>query len=180
MVWQAAVSDLRRLREIAGVLARHGFAEVADRVWLKAAPAEAVGSRPGQDVGPDAHRVPPARRVRLVLQDLGPTFIKLGQVLSTRPDLLPRAVLEELALLQDQVDAVPTPAVRATIEAALGRPVAELFERFEDAPLATASIAQTHRARLRDGRPRRRSAARWPGWRTRASAVISRRPQCGT
>ena len=152
MVWQAAVSDLRRLRQIAGVLGRHGFDEVAARLWFKAAPAEGEAPLDTSD-SEDVHHVPPARRIRLVLQDLGPTFIKLGQVLSTRPDLLPRDVLEELAFLQDQVDRVPTDAIRASIEAALGRPVDELFEGFEDEPLATASIAQTHRARLGDGTP---------------------------
>jgi len=149
-VLKAAVSDLRRLREIAGVLARHGFDEAAVRVWGKAAPEQPppAGAPPAAE---DASAVPPARRFRLVLQDLGPTFIKLGQVLSARPDLLPREALEELAFLQDRVEPVPVAEVRATIEEGLGRPVEELFAAFEDEPLATASIAQTHRATLSDG-----------------------------
>ncbi len=154
---KAAVSDLRRLRGIAGVLTRHGFDEVARRLWRKASPdsgaagasAEvAPGGLPPNDTG----SMPAHVRVRRVFEELGPTFIKMGQVLSTRPDLLPRAYIEELAHLQDDVASIPVAAVRATIAEALGRPTDELFERFEDEPLATASIAQTHRAWLKDGR----------------------------
>ena len=93
-----------------------------------------------------------AERVRLALQDLGPTFVKAGQYLSTRADLLEAEYLRELAKLQDQVPPFPAEEARRIVEAELGRPVAKLFSRFEDRPLAAASIAQIHAARLKDGR----------------------------
>ena len=152
MVLKAAVSDLRRLRGIAGVLTRHGFDSVARRLWRKA--AQDSDDDPSLDDArqpTDTGRMPPEIRFRRVLEELGPTFIKLGQVLSTRPDLLPRAYIDELSCLQDDVAPIPVLGVRATIAEALGRPTDELFDRFEDEPLATASIAQTHRAWLKDG-----------------------------
>jgi ubiquinone biosynthesis protein len=150
VVLRAAVSDIRRLRKIAGVLTRHGFDEVATRVWRKAAP-DADPAELGEAPTEAAKATPPERRFRLVLEELGPTFIKLGQVLSTRPDLLPRKFIKELAGLQDQVEPVPTEDIRRQIEKALGRPVSEAFDRFEDKPLATASIGQTHVGWLDDG-----------------------------
>lgn len=94
----------------------------------------------------------PGERLREVLQGLGTTFVKLGQALSLRADLLPPDYVRALQGLQDRVPPFPGALARAEVEAALGRPVEALFERFEDEPLAAASIAQVHRARLRDGR----------------------------
>jgi ubiquinone biosynthesis protein len=91
-------------------------------------------------------------RLRRALEDLGPIFVKFGQVVSTRRDLLPPDIADELAKLQDRVPPFPGAAARARIEAALGRPVTELFGEFEAEPLAAASIAQVHAARLKDGR----------------------------
>jgi ubiquinone biosynthesis protein len=82
---------------------------------------------------------------------LGPTFVKLGQILSTRPDLLPAAFIAELRLLQDSVTPIPLEAIRAQLTAGLGRPPEEAFASIEPEPLAAASIAQVHRARTRDG-----------------------------
>ncbi|MDY0021919.1 ubiquinone biosynthesis regulatory protein kinase UbiB [Arenimonas caeni] len=96
--------------------------------------------------------LPRGQRLRLALQELGPIFVKFGQVLSTRRDLLPPDVAEELSLLQDRVAPFPGEQARARIELGLGRPVAELFAEFEPTPLASASIAQVHAARLHDGR----------------------------
>ncbi len=92
-----------------------------------------------------------ARRVRLALEDLGPVFIKLGQVLSTRRDLLPMEYAEELAKLQDSVPAFPSEQAQAIIEQALEKPIDEVFESFEAEPLASASIAQVHAAVRKDG-----------------------------
>jgi ubiquinone biosynthesis protein len=83
---------------------------------------------------------------------LGATFIKLGQVMSTRPDLFEPAVVAQLRRLQDRLPPFPFRWARATIEAELGRPLAELFADFEPTPVAAASVAQVHRAHLRDGR----------------------------
>ena len=91
-------------------------------------------------------------RLRLALEELGPIFIKFGQALSTRRDLLPRDIADELAKLQDRVPPFSGAAARAQVERALGKPVTELFGSFDEAPLAAASIAQVHAATLADGR----------------------------
>ncbi|MEX1993057.1 MAG: ubiquinone biosynthesis regulatory protein kinase UbiB [Steroidobacteraceae bacterium] len=91
-------------------------------------------------------------RLRRALEDLGPIFVKFGQVVSTRRDLLPEDIADELAKLQDRVPPFPGNAAKARIEASLGRPVAQLFRDFEVTPLAAASIAQVHAATLNDGR----------------------------
>ncbi len=92
-----------------------------------------------------------ARRLRLALEELGPIFIKFGQALSTRRDLLPPDIADELAKLQDQVPPFSDELARQTIEAALGQSVTTVFGQFEAAPLAAASIAQVHAATLKDG-----------------------------
>jgi len=91
-------------------------------------------------------------RLRIALEELGPIFIKFGQALSTRRDLLPPDIADELAKLQDRVPPFDAATARRQIEAALGRPVGEVFAEFGAEPLAAASIAQVHAARLRDGR----------------------------
>ncbi len=93
-----------------------------------------------------------AERLRLALEELGPIFIKFGQALSTRRDLLPPDIADELAKLQDRVPPFSGRAAREQVERALGKPVGELFSSFDEAPLAAASIAQVHAASLGDGR----------------------------
>jgi ubiquinone biosynthesis protein len=94
---------------------------------------------------------PRGERIRLALEELGPIFVKFGQALSTRRDLLPPDLADELAKLQDRVPPFPTVEAKAIIARAYGQPAEEVFERFDDAPLAAASIAQVHSARLRSG-----------------------------
>jgi ubiquinone biosynthesis protein len=91
-------------------------------------------------------------RIRRALEDLGPIYVKFGQLLSTRRDLLPLDIADELAKLQDQVPPFPGREARLIVEAAFGKPVTELFAEFSETPLASASIAQVHAARLPDGR----------------------------
>ncbi|HWQ94234.1 MAG TPA: ubiquinone biosynthesis regulatory protein kinase UbiB [Gammaproteobacteria bacterium] len=95
---------------------------------------------------------PRAVRIRRALEDLGPVFVKFGQMLSTRPDLLPEDIAKELALLQDQVPPFPGDQARAIIEQAYGKPLNEVFQEFQETPFASASIAQVHLARLFGGR----------------------------
>ncbi|MCA9578332.1 MAG: AarF/UbiB family protein [Polyangiales bacterium] len=135
------VRDLERLRQIVSVLARHGFGEVVQRTGL--------GSLlPGTTKnGADSTKL--GERVRLVLQELGPSFIKLGQIVSTRPDLIPEDVILELKKLQDDVPPAPFDDIRAQIEAELGRELSEVYASFDQTALATASIGQVHRATLK-------------------------------
>ena len=91
-------------------------------------------------------------RLRLALEELGPIFVKFGQAVSTRRDLLPQDIADELAKLQDRVPPFPGTVAQATIERAYGRPMAEVFAEFDTTPLAAASIAQVHVARLLDGK----------------------------
>ncbi len=93
-----------------------------------------------------------AEKLRLALEELGPIFIKFGQALSTRRDLLPRDIADELAKLQDRVPPFSGAAARAQVERTLGQPVGELFAAFDEEPLAAASVAQVHAATLKDGR----------------------------
>src|SRR6056300_376495 len=96
--------------------------------------------------------LPRGERLRLALQELGPVYVKFGQILSTRRDLLPLDIANELALLQDQVPPFPGDQARDIIEKALGEPVDKVFASFDTQPLASASIAQVHPATLHDGR----------------------------
>ena len=97
-------------------------------------------------------RAPRAVRIRCALEELGPIYVKFGQILSTRQDLLPDDIALELARLQDDVPPFPGSIATAQIEAAFGKPVTEVFRDFDETPLASASIAQVHTARLQDGK----------------------------
>ena len=140
---------LARYRRIAEVLARHGFGAVLTQLGLDDRlniPRRLL--RRGVD---EADRVPPAVRLRLALEELGPTFIKLGQIASTRPEVLPPSVLAELNNLQDNVPPDPWETILPLIEAELGRPLPEIFAAFDPTPIASASLAQVYPALLPDG-----------------------------
>ncbi|MDB4984905.1 MAG: Ubiquinone biosynthesis monooxygenase UbiB [Myxococcaceae bacterium] len=137
-----AVRDLERLRQIAGVLVRHGFGELVQRAGWGA--QLGVGAEAA-----DAGAISMAQRIRLVLTELGPSFVKLGQILSTRPDLLPADIIEELQRLQDEVPPVAFELVKPVLERELGGTLEDIYEFLDPTPLASASIAQVHRARLR-------------------------------
>ena len=133
-----AARDIERLTQVTATLVRHGFG--------------ALVGRGHESNGADAASSQAVRFARL-LADLGPTFIKLGQVLSIRRDLLPAEYITALEALQDNAPEVPFAAVREVIEAGLGQPLDALFATVDQRPLGTASIAQTHRATARDGTP---------------------------
>ena len=142
-------ADLLRLARIQWVLVRHGIDELLLATpWFRPLRFLAFLT-PGWWL---ARGVPRGVRIRRALEALGPIFVKFGQALSTRRDLLPEDIADELALLQDRVPPFPGAQARRIVERALGRPVAEAFAAFDDAPLASASIAQVHPARLPDGR----------------------------
>ncbi|MEE9334499.1 MAG: ubiquinone biosynthesis regulatory protein kinase UbiB [Granulosicoccaceae bacterium] len=106
---------------------------------------------PTRYLNQDERALPRGQRIRLALEELGPVFVKLGQVLSTRRDLLPDDIGNELALLQDKVPPFAASLARDQIELSLGKPVNEVFKYFEDTPLASASVAQVHGVILHDG-----------------------------
>ena len=145
-----AIHDLNRLREVSSVIARHGFGAYLERVRLGSA-----APRPAPSPGGPAATPPSdgrnAARFRQMLVDLGPTYVKLGQLLSSRPDILPPAWITELSLLQDACEPVAIASIRREIERGLGRPVDDLFAWLDPVPAASASIAQVHRARTHGG-----------------------------
>jgi len=145
------IRSLKRYRQVLGILIKYGFGHIVEQLNIdyyielgKRIVSLGTASR-------ELERLTQAARFRLALEELGPTFIKLGQLLSTRADIVTSDVLEELQQLQDHIPAVPTEQIMAQIHRELGYPVEEIFETFEDTPLATASIAQVHRATLKNG-----------------------------
>jgi ubiquinone biosynthesis protein len=145
----AIVQHLERYRVIAETLARHGLGVLLGASGIERyIPFHRSLARVAHR---SQHRYSTAAHVRLALEELGPAFVKLGQVLSTRPDLLPPAYITELAKLQDALSPVPEATIRQLLEAELGASVESLFATFDLAPLASASIGQAHAATLHDG-----------------------------
>lgn len=144
--------NLRRLRQILMTLVRHGFGHVVAQSGLDTLMgASARVKSAALAAGEDVHRLSAAERLAKGLEELGATFIKFGQVLATRPDILPANYIEAFTRLQDRVEPLPYDAIRAVLERSLGRPVAEVFANFDEHPLASGSIGQVHYATLHSG-----------------------------
>jgi ubiquinone biosynthesis protein len=152
-MWETlgTVRDLGRLQEIASVLIRYGFGDVVRRIGM-ADVLEKAGRLLHWNDTEELLRMSAPTRVRRALEDLGPTFVKLGQVMATRVDLLPPEWINELSKLQNAVPALPFEAIRSQLERDLGGPPDQVFKYLDEKPLAAASLAQTHRAWLQDGR----------------------------
>ncbi|MEM7167578.1 MAG: AarF/UbiB family protein [Planctomycetota bacterium] len=138
--------SIPRVKDITLILLKHGVYQVASHLG---APFR-MRVR-GILRSPFGHPVRQAERLRLAFQELGPTFIKLGQLIANRPDLFPPAMVQEFAKLENRVDSIPFPDIKAAIERELGVPITEHFSDVDEKPLASASIAQVHRATLKDG-----------------------------
>jgi len=145
----SAVTQMFRLWRINTILARYRLDEIAQGtpLYQPLRLAGLITFRKSADI----LDMPVGKRLRLALQEMGPVYVKFGQILSTRRDLLPAEIADELSLLQDRVPPFPGVEAQAIIEKALGAPVEELFTSFEVEPLASASIAQVHGAVLKTG-----------------------------
>jgi ubiquinone biosynthesis protein len=138
----SVIRDVVRAKEIVAILLRYRFDQILQQTdtparWLT------------KFVPPVREGLPLWRRVRLAIEDLGPTFIKIGQILSTRPDILPLPLIEELEQLRDNIHPVDAATILPTLEHELGGPVEEFFSDFDPQPVAAASIGQVYRARLK-------------------------------
>ncbi len=141
---------LNRYRQILAVLFKYGFGDLVET--LKIEQYIEIGlqmiSRKRRE---RLEKLSRAERIRMALEELGPTYIKLGQVLSTRPDLVSIDFVNEFAKLQDHAPVVEYEQILVTIEQELNRPLSELYSKFDETPLASASIGQVHRANLHNG-----------------------------
>ena len=144
--------NIGRTSEIVTVLLNHGFGDLVDRIGLRNfwyRWRQFFSRRPPEPL----RHLKLVERIRMTLEKLGPTFIKFGQVMSTRPDLVPPGMLIELQKLQEGVPPFPSEEAIAQLESELGQPVEKLFASFDRTPLAAGSLGQVHRALHFDGTP---------------------------
>ncbi len=140
--------NIMRYRQILGIIFKYGFGNIIDAMnidqYIEIGLQLISRSRREK-----LEKLSGSQRIRLIFEELGPTFIKFGQILSSRPDLIPVDLLHELAKLQDDVPPFPFEDVKAIISSELGKPYLEIFEAIEEEPIASASIGQVHRAGLK-------------------------------
>lgn len=146
----SVVRDLPRLHEIASVLVHYGWGDVVRLLGISHL-LERAGRLLHWQTASEVTALDLPVRIRMALTELGPTFVKLGQVLATRVDVFPPDWIAEFEQLHSRVPPVPFAEIRPQLEKALGRPLEEIFDRFETTAFAAASIAQVHRATLKDG-----------------------------
>ena len=142
------IRHIKRYRDVAKVLARYGFGFFVEEIGLLH--MLSLPKRLFKDIEPiDPMSV--GERIRQVIEELGPTYVKIGQIASTRADVIPEEILHELEKLQDNVPSFSFEEVRQTIEEELGSPLEAVFSSFDEEVIAAASIGQVHRAQLRTG-----------------------------
>lgn len=139
------LKNASRLRVIVSVFARHGFANIAERIKLGRFVLERLSAQG------DEERYSIAERIRMSFEELGPTFVKMGQVLASRPDLVPDEFVQEFSKLHDRVRPLPFETIEAVLKEEFGSQLYEHFQSFDPKPLGSASIAQVHKAVLKDG-----------------------------
>ena len=132
-----------RAPEIVSVLARHGFGEILERMGVPA--------RLRKRIQREVPHLNMWQRIRVTAEELGPTFVKLGQMLSTRPDVLPESLIRELRLLRDQVKPAPWSEVEKVVLEELEGPIEEFFQHIEPVPIASGSLGQVHKAKRAKG-----------------------------
>ncbi len=154
MLWEtiSVVRDLPRLHEIATIMIRYGWGDMV-RVLGIGTVLERAGRMLHWQTTSEIDQLDPAVRVRRAMEELGPTFVKLGQLFATRVDIFPPVWIAEFEKLQSHVPPVDFMVLAPYLQAALGRSVNEAFKDFDPVPFAAASVAQVHRARLTDGTP---------------------------
>jgi len=146
MYFNRTIRNISRIRQLAEILIKYGFEDIVENTALRK-----VFFRKSASVKEDLSVSSRWERIRLVVEELGPTYIKLGQLLSNRPDVLPEPLIKELEKLQDQIPPFEVEKVKEIIEKESGKPLNELFSYFDEKPIGSASFGQVHRARLNSG-----------------------------
>ncbi|MCK5210416.1 MAG: AarF/ABC1/UbiB kinase family protein, partial [Cyclobacteriaceae bacterium] len=151
MLFNNTIENIGRIRKIVEVLAKYGFEDIVVNTGLRniLTPKKKAKGRISKEEQQFTHSR--WERIRLIMEELGPTYIKLGQMLSNRPDFVPEPLIKELEKLLDDVPPFSTEKAREIIEKELSQPISEIFMYFDEKPIGSASIGQVHRARLTDG-----------------------------
>jgi len=141
---------LNRYRQILGILIKYGFGDILEQLNIEQYIETGLTFISNKRNETHSHKQTRAKRIRMALEELGPTYIKLGQVLSTRPDLLPISFIDEFSRLQDNVKPFPFEDVEKILSTAFNKPVEDIFKSFDKTPIASASIGQVHKALLKN------------------------------